>query len=457
MRPNSPKQGLALIMEQYPEVRKIVDNHSSPSEKAAEDINEFAATFNLGFTTSDRAVRRARQNSLKGLTDPNGLSENLEPDTPFAPSVEFEEDRANDKIEGVARIERKADQPIEDDEIFRQFGLDPAIWEISKLRKSRWDAPNGDKREAIKVEFSRRVSESTEPGTTLDFTDLERYLGSYPPYEKKKVDPNGRVLLFAIGDTQAGKPDGGGSDALVERFCAVVAKFKARLLENEGSVVVAPWLGDCIEGLVSQGGRMVAKLDLSVTEQVRLIQRLMVHMIRELAPHTSSMIIPVVGGNHDEAYRLQDQGPNDSWAIQAGASVKDALDFDPVGFGHVKFVFPKDGELGVTLTINGGGEPYKIHFEHGHMAKSPEKMVDWWKGQAMGGTAAGQANMLMTAHWHHLRVQQTYGRVWLQIPALEGGSDWYTQRTGDHSPAGAISMEIIGGPVGFSDLTVHTA
>lgn len=459
MRPSSPKQGLAAAMEQYPEVREIVEDLAKypSSEKAAEGINHFAATFHLGFSTSDRAVRRARQNSLKELTDPNGASENLDPNTPFAPSVEFEEDRANNTIAGVAKIQRKADQPLEDEQIFAAFGVDPALWEISKLRKSQWDAPNGDLREALKAEFSRRVPESDEPSTTLDFEDLERYLSSYPAYEKKKVDPNGRVLLFAIGDTQAGKPDGGGSDALVERFCAVVAKFKARLMASEGSVVVAPWLGDCIEGLVSQNGRMVAKLDLSVTEQVRLIQRLMIHMIRELAPHTSSMIIPVVGGNHDEAYRLQDQGPNDSWAIQAGASVKDALEFDQVGFGHVKFVFPKTGELGVTLTINGGGKPYKIHFEHGHMAKSPEKMVEWWKGQAMGNTSAGSANMLMTAHWHHLRVQQTHGRVWLQVPALEGGSDWFLHRTGDHSPAGAISMEIDGGPVGFADLTVHTA
>lgn len=453
MRP----QGLQLIMEQYPEVKKMVEDLSKTSSQAADDINHFGQTFKLDISTSERSVRRARQNDVATLTDPHKGGDRVDHDRPWAPSVEFEEDRANDRIEGVARIDRQSDGPVEDDEIYRQFGLDPQVWEITKLRRSQWDAPNGDPRESLKVEFSKRNPESDEPSTTLDFEDLERYLGSYPAYEPVQHPSNGRVLLFAVGDTQAGKPDGGGSEALVERFCAVVAKFKARLMQQEGAVVIAPWLGDCIEGLVSQGGRNIARLDLSITEQVRLIQRLMIHMVRELAPHTSQMLIPVVGGNHDEAYRLQDQGPNDSWAIQAGASVKDALEFAPQEFGHVEFIFPKPEELGVTITVNGIGEPYKIHFEHGHMARSPEKIPEWWKGQAMGNTPAGQADMLMTAHWHHLRLLQTYGRVWVQVPALEGASDWYKRRTGDYSPAGAISMEIIGGSVGFQDLTVHTA
>ncbi len=452
-----PLQGLALIMERYPEVKAIVNSDRSP-QQAADDINQYGLMMNRDeIKTTERSVRRARKSSVEVLTDPHVGSKIDTSNGAWAPGVEFEEDRENNTLAGVARIQREdPSRPLEDEEIYRQFGLDPSVWKIDKIRRSQWDSPSGDLRESVKAEFSRRIEESDEETTTIDFEDLERYLAAYPDFERPKADPNGRVLLFAIGDTQAGKPDGGGSQALIQRYASVVAQFKARLKETEGAVVVAPWLGDCIEGLVSQGGRNIARLDLTVTEQVRLVRRLMIHMIGELAPLASTLLIPVVGGNHDEAYRLQDQGVNDSWAIEAGSAVADAIDMAPEKFGHVKFVFPKENELGITLTI-GQGNPYTIHFEHGHMARSPEKIIDWWKGQAMGNNSAGDAQMLMTAHWHHLRLQQTYGRVWVQVPALEGGSDWYKQRTGDHSPAGAISFEVIGGPIGFTGLEIHTA
>lgn len=64
--------------------------------------------------------------------------------------------------------------------------------------------------------------------------------------------------------------------------------------------LVLPWLGDCLEGVVSQGGRLAARLDLSITEHVRVYRRLMMHQVATLAPQADRVMVAAVPGNHDE-------------------------------------------------------------------------------------------------------------------------------------------------------------
>jgi hypothetical protein len=66
--------------------------------------------------------------------------------------------------------------------------------------------------------------------------------------------------------------------------------------------------------------------------------------------------------------------------------------------------------------------------------------------------------MLVTAHFHHLRVEHTGGnRTWLQIPALDGGSEWYRERAGEEGVTGMVSVEITpGAGQGWRSLTVHS-
>ena len=66
--------------------------------------------------------------------------------------------------------------------------------------------------------------------------------------------------------------------------------------------------------------------------------------------------------------------------------------------------------------------------------------------------------MLVSAHFHHLRVEHTGGsRTWLQIPALDGGSPWYRRRTGEDAPTGLVSVELTpGAGQGWKGLTVHS-
>jgi hypothetical protein len=54
----------------------------------------------------------------------------------------------------------------------------------------------------------------------------------------------------------------------------------------------------------------------------------------------------------------------------------------------------------------------------------------------------GSATLLLAAHLHHLRVEQTGAKSFIQIPALDGGSTWWRHKTGQDAPAGMVTMTV---------------
>lgn len=79
---------------------------------------------------------------------------------------------------------------------------------------------------------------------------------------------------------------------------------------------------------------------------------------------------------------------------------------------------------------------------HGHQfGRGANGWRTWWNDQGGGRTPIGTADVLIAAHLHHLRVQDHGdGRLFLQIPALDGGSQWFKARKGDASPSRMVSF-----------------
>ena len=77
--------------------------------------------------------------------------------------------------------------------------------------------------------------------------------------------------------------------------------------------VALPQLGDCIEGIVSQGGKIAGRIDLPLTSQIRVGRRVLLEWVKLFAPLTDKLIIPVVPGNHDESTRNLLTDPMDSF------------------------------------------------------------------------------------------------------------------------------------------------
>lgn len=436
-------------------VRAVLDDLSTGHRRAARLIN---ARRGEG-TTSEKSVRRYRS---KRMT-PEALSE---PDRKQGTPVNASGGRWSAGIDIDPRdggefrtkprvINHEAPEPEpEEAALLAEFKLDPAVWEIVSARKSTWQS--GDKwLEAHKVSFRKRAA--AEAISEVDIDEImSRYITSPSKPPKVVLASSERLIMVPAGDLQLGKPDGGGSAATIERFCRITDDIADEIKRGGfNTSLILPWMGDCIEGMVSQKGRLVATLDLTITQQVRAYRRLMMHQIGVLAPLAVKVLIPVLPGNHDETYREQAMPVSDSWAIEGASAVADWMD-GRAGYEHVEFVFPEPDELGITLDVGTEAHPYVIAFHHGHMASTPAGIIPWWMKQAHGRQHAGKADMLVTAHFHHLRAEHTGGnRTWLQIPALDGGSDWFRHRSGENGVTGMASVEITpGAGQGWRNLTV---
>jgi predicted phosphodiesterase len=188
----------------------------------------------------------------------------------------------------------------------------------------------------------------------------------------------------------------------------------------------------------SQGGKHIWRTDLDLTSQIRVYRRLLLHMVKSFAPLADKVIVPCVPGNHDEAVRIGNSMATtytDSFALDAASAVADALADHP-DYKHVSFVFPKYDTLSVTLDMAGT----VVGLIHGHQCRG--KAVEWWKNMAHGQHDIGEATLLLAGHYHHLRIEQSGRKTFIQCPALDGGSQWFENSSGQAAPAGMLTLTV---------------
>jgi len=321
-------------------------------------------------------------------------------------------------------------------ELFKDFDLDPKMWEVVSVRLGRWQVqPSGEFYESARVSVK---PSSQYGGDDLDYDALVTEISKWKPGKVEKH--TGELFaIYAIGDTQYGKDAGGGTEETVRRVMRgideAVERHKELLkLGRKIGTVVLPQLGDCIEGSTSQKGMVLGRSDLGVTQQVRLGRRILMAWVKAFAPLCDRLIVPVVPGNHDEPHRLVMTDPTDSWQIEVVSAVQDACLENP-NLAHVEFRYPSEDNS--TLAIDLGGTI--LGMAHGHQAKD---MGKWLHGQATGRTPVGSADVLLTGHFHHFRADQVGPRMWIQVPAMDGGSAWFRDKSGLESPTGIVSLVV---------------
>ena len=326
-------------------------------------------------------------------------------------------------------------QPVENaTDLLAEFDLNPNDWIIVSVRRGKWQTYHGEWLESYRV----NLKPASARATLVPYDDLEREIKRWKP-KAKKVTTGNLTALYNIGDTQWGKDAGDGTAGTVQRTRNALEAALARHeeIKNRGIGQIAlPQLGDCIEGTVSQGGRIMGRLDLDLTTQIRVGRRVLLEWVKAFAPLTDRLIIPVVPGNHDESTRQLITEPTDSWQVEIVQQVLDICKESP-DLQHVEGRFPdKDN---TTLAIDFSGT--MVGFAHGHQLRDAQK---WWSGQSLGETPVGQAEVLISAHLHHYRVQQFNHRLWIQVPAMDGGSHWFADRTGMGvgTPTGVVSLVV---------------
>lgn len=329
----------------------------------------------------------------------------------------------------------RSEQPADWQELLDEFDLSPTDWLITNVRRSKWQKYDGEWLESFRVSLKPAGARAS----LISADELEKEIKKWRPPKTAKRTTGDLTAIYNIGDTQWGKDAGDGTAGTVDRVMRGLAHSLQRHKEIQKrgiGQIALPQLGDCIEGTVSQGGRIMGRLDLDLTTQIRVGRRVLLEWVKAFAPLTDKLIIPVVPGNHDETTRQVITDPMDSWQVEIVQQVLDICKENP-DLQHVEGRFPERDNSTLAVDLSG----HMVGFAHGHQMRNPQK---FWEGQALGATALGECDTLITAHYHHYRVQQFNHRLWIQIPAMDGGSFWYSDRTGQgaRTPTGIVSLVV---------------
>jgi predicted phosphodiesterase len=330
------------------------------------------------------------------------------------------------------------ERPRSWDAFIRDSGLDPDEVEVIEPVQVRgWDSPVGSG-DVVRMHYYRLTVRRRTLKADLD----ELVKAAKRRVYAKPINPTNadKAFLVALGDLQLGKGDGDGVEGTAARFLDTTAQAVARYKRvAKGAPIYLVHLGDCIEGMVSQGGANTWRTTLTTTEQVRLYRRLLIEQVKAFSAVTPRLVVAGVPGNHDEAHRpLHTYG--DSWAIDSIAAVRDALDLAGT-YEHVTLHAPERDELTLTLDVCGT----IVGLAHGHQWRAGQHTT-WWAKQAHGRQPIGDADLLLSGHLHHLRIEATGSdKTFVQVPALESGSQWWKHRTGEWGQPGIVTAVVGGG------------
>ena len=332
-----------------------------------------------------------------------------------------------------------ASSEYDPDETLRDAGLDPEMFEVSNFRFSTWDAQT---KAGIETFRSYKFSFRKKAGADEESVDIEELVDVISGWEPgSDLDgPSGKFgpSVFAVGDLQLGKGDGDGSDGIVRRYMQALEAGIERWASSDADSkeLLIAFLGDCIEGVVSQGGRNIGNNDLTLTEQLRVLRHLMTQTVARFADAGAVVTVASVPGNHDETHRAPvNAKPHDSFAVDSLRAVEEA--FTLAGRDDVTFLYPKESELAIAATVGGVG----FLMAHGHQWRTG-KHYQWWQGQAFSAQTGHDAQWLLAGHRHHLFLDTESDRYFLQVPALEQCSDWWRNKTGQVGNPGAVYLEV---------------
>lgn len=297
---------------------------------------------------------------------------------------------------------------------------------------------------------------------TVDLTDIERpglkdlvgWVRSQPRKTPSSEPRKGGTAVLCIADLQLGKTGSRGTTKeTVAAFYDGVEQMKDYIRQHGCSKAVLAELGDGIENFQNVKSQAQTN-DHSLIEQLNLHGDLLTYATAQIAKEVDELLVVGVPSNHMEVREDGEAvgGPANDYGLLSLAGVKRVCEYNPAAFGHVKFAWP--GEYDVSLTLDVNGVP--VGFAHGHYARgaaAANAVEKWLDGQFAGNQPLQPAHIIVTGHFHHLRVQNvTGGRWWLQCPTVDRGSDWLRFATGQgDSQNGFLAFRIEDGASSWSD------
>ena len=360
----------------------------------------------------------------------------------WRPALEF------DGTNGTATLPAIPDDELPNfDEFLKEQGFSPDEYEIvGTPRTSRWQVARPFPLEpqwlsSWRFHFRKRI------GSVPDLPTLYANAKKTRKPVTKQTD-SGKVFVVCLADFQVGKVDyKGNSESLVQRIMESYDRIEAQLKAGKYQHIYALDLGDIIEGIDNASSmNQLQGNDLSVMQQVDLASALIwdfLKMATKYAPVTYASI----GSNHCQwrVNRQQIGKPGkDDWGIVILQQVRRLA--VEVGL-PITFLIPNPDEESLVFDAFGDGY-HLVGIAHGHQYSRPENALTWWRQNTFGNQTIASASLLLTAHFHHLRVVEAGAshnggsRFWIQASTSDNGSGWFRRISGEDSVSGITCLEL---------------
>ena len=344
--------------------------------------------------------------------------------------------------------------------VIADWGLDPDTTEIvpDSVQIRAWDMPIG-KGETMRARYYKCAIRPRRAAICAD--DVAELAKAATRRTKRPPATTGPGVGYVVNlsDWQIGKGEGGGTVATVERITRALEQAVDRLreLRKTGRTISSVWLigmGDLAEQCIGHYPSQQFTVDCTRREQLQIVRTLLLTAVDQFVDMTGTLVVGAVPGNHGEnranGKMITTIADNDDLAVFD--QVRDALAKNPDRYGHV--VWHISDELVLTADVEG----IEVAWTHMHQGagSGERKIADWWRSQVMGNRPISSAQILNTAHYHHLLVSESTGRTIIQVPAMDGGSGWWTDKTGQSSPSGMVTY-LAGagcGLRGWSDMAI---
>lgn len=312
-------------------------------------------------------------------------------------------------------------------------GVPEWVEQTGKPRRA-WQLASGEWRESY-----QNVDDS-EPAVHIDNDRIDSLIREWP---LQKIDMDHSVLydLANPADLQLGKAGEalGGTEETIQRFQDAIEAVAQRwtLLKPEHGYLND--LGDLIENLFSTTSQ-VSTNDRGLPEQIEDAVALYMNALGRLLPLVKTLHFSVVTSNHGEArnaMKANPYGSENDW----GLHIQRVIQGKCADRGwDVEFHRPDRNEDTTVLTLPDGS---KVALNHGHHSGTPTRVKEWVKNQIVGHRPGWDADIWILGHYHHdYHFPVGDGRMVFGTPALDGGSAWFTRKSGEVSAPGIMCLTV---------------
>lgn len=329
-----------------------------------------------------------------------------------------------------------------------QAGFDPSSWQISgPINTRRWMRYDQEwlyyyKFDVIAGESPEIVEEHVE--------ELVKRVRSHKRISsvRGKASSANDAFVFGASDWQIGKREGNdGTPQTVERVLSAIEQTVDQIKNLRRIGRMMPTLlfagtGDLGEGTCGFYPGQQFMIDRNRRDQGRINRELITKALDTFTPYFDNTIVAAVGGNHGEnrspgGKRITNDADNDDCAYFD--AVREA--FDRSGREDIDWQIMED-ELSMAVDVGG----LSMGLTHGHIfakgSTAQQKAYEWWKGQDFGFHAVRGTRILLSSHFHHCSVVCYGARTHFQTPAMDPGSKWFREFTGQDSPPGVLTFRV---------------